>query len=50
MLYEVITVCDMRVGKTGKVSRSTFVEGVMRSKARLTYNQVNDFLTGKSGT
>jgi ribonuclease R len=42
-------VCDMRVGKTGKVSRSTFAEGVMRSKARLTYNQVNDFLTGKSG-
>ena len=42
-------VCDMRVGKTGKVSRSTFVEGVMRSKARLTYSQVNDFLGGKSG-
>jgi len=42
-------VCDMRVGKTGKVSRSTFAEGVMRSKARLTYNEVNDFLTGKSG-
>jgi ribonuclease R len=42
-------VCDMRVGQSGKVSRSTFVEGVMRSKARLTYNQVNDFLTGRPG-
>jgi ribonuclease R len=41
-------VCDMQIGKTGKVSRSTFVEGVMRSKARLTYGEVNDFLTGKS--
>jgi ribonuclease R len=41
-------VCEMRVGKTGKVGRSTFVEGVMRSKARLTYGQVNDFLTGVS--
>ncbi len=41
-------VCDMRVGKTGKVTRSSFVEGVMRSKARLTYAQVNDFLTGKT--
>ncbi|MFQ5609345.1 MAG: ribonuclease R, partial [Woeseiaceae bacterium] len=39
-------VCDMRVGADGKVSRSTFVEGVMRSKARLTYSQVNDFLSG----
>ena len=41
-------VCDMRIGKTGKVSRATFVEGVMRSKARLTYSEVNAFLTGES--
>ena len=41
-------VCEMRIGKTGKVSSAQFVEGVMRSKARLTYGQVNDFLTGKS--
>ena len=40
-------VCDMRVAKTGKVTRSSFAEGVMRSKARLTYSQVNDFLAGK---
>ena len=39
-------VCDMRVSKAGKVTRSEFVEAVMRSKARLTYGQVNDFLTG----
>jgi len=43
-------VCDMRVGQDGKVTRSTFVEGVMRSKARLNYSQVGAFLTGdKSG-
>jgi ribonuclease R len=41
-------VCDMRIGKTGKVSRSTFVEAVMRSKARLTYGEVNAFLSGES--
>ena len=41
-------VCDMRIGKTGKVSSAKFVEGVMRSKARLTYSEVSDFLTGKA--
>ncbi|MGI9220521.1 MAG: ribonuclease R, partial [Woeseiaceae bacterium] len=41
-------VCDMRVGKDGKVKSSKFVEGVMRSSARLTYSQVGDFLDGKS--
>ena len=40
-------VCDMRVTREGKVTRSSFHEAVMRSKARLTYQQVNDFLTGK---
>ncbi len=39
-------VCDMRVGEDGKVTRATFVEAVMRSKARLTYSQVNAFLSG----
>ena len=39
-------VCDMRVSQDGKVTRATFVEAVMRSKARLTYSQVNDFLSG----
>ena len=41
-------VCDMRVNRDGKVTRSEFVEAVMRSKARLTYSQVNAFLTGTS--
>ncbi len=39
-------VCDMLVSEDGKVTRATFVEAVMCSKARLTYSQVNDFLTG----
>lgn len=43
-------VCDMRVAENGKVMRSTFVEGLMRSKARLTYTEVADFLEGKSTT
>ena len=41
-------VCDMRVSADGKVSKSSFVEGVMKSSARLTYSQVDGFLTGKS--
>ena len=41
-------VCDMRIDKDGKVSKSTFVEAVMNSSARLTYGQVGDFLSGKA--
>ena len=41
-------VCEMRVNADGKVARSKFYEAVMRSSARLTYAQVNDFLTGQS--
>ncbi|MEM8817670.1 MAG: ribonuclease R [Pseudomonadota bacterium] len=41
-------VCDMRINAEGKVTRSTFHEAVMRSKARLTYSQVSDFLSGQS--
>ena len=33
-------VCEMRVGRDGKVSRARFFEGVMRSQARLTYEEV----------
>ena len=40
-------VCEMQVGLAGKVSSAKFYEGVMRSRARLTYSQVNDFLTGR---
>ena len=43
-------VCDMHVSSSGKVSKATFFEGVMRSKARLTYSQVGDFLSGASKT
>ena len=43
-------VCDMRVSKSGEVKRATFFEGVMKSKARLTYSQVGDFLSGASTT
>ncbi|MEX2496398.1 MAG: ribonuclease R [Woeseia sp.] len=39
-------VCEMRVNPDGTVARSRFFEGVMRSAARLTYTEVNDFLTG----
>jgi len=41
-------VCDMRIDTSGKVTKSTFVEAVMRSSARLTYEQVSAFLTGES--
>jgi ribonuclease R len=34
-------VCDMEVTASGKVERSKFYRGVMRSHARLTYSQVN---------
>ena len=41
-------VCEMRVNVDGKVTRATFFEGVMRSKARLTYSQVNELLVGEA--
>jgi ribonuclease R len=37
-------VCEMRVGRDGKVSRARFFEGVMRSQARLTYDEVSSLL------
>ncbi len=43
-------VCDMRVSAAGKVTKSTFFEAVMKSKARLTYSQVGDFLSDASKT
>ena len=41
-------VCDMRISADGKVTKSTFVEAVMNSSARLTYDQVDSYLTGKT--
>ncbi len=43
-------VCDMQVSPEGKVTKSSFFEGVMKSRARLTYSQVGDFLRGASRT
>ena len=43
-------VCEMRVGKDGKVTRSKFYEAVMRSAARLTYGKVDAFLSGQDAS
>lgn len=37
-------VCEMRIDKDGKVTRSRFMEAVMRSAARFTYEQVDRML------
>jgi ribonuclease R len=37
-------VCEMRINARGKVSRTRFFEGVMRSHARLTYTEVAAYL------
>src|SRR5207247_707329 len=39
----------MRVSKTGKLSRGTFYEAVIRSHARLTYDQAWSYLESRSG-
>jgi ribonuclease R len=38
----------MRISADGKVTKSTFVEAVMKSSARLTYSEVDGFLSGRS--
>jgi ribonuclease R len=43
-------VCDMRVSKTGKLSKGRFYEAVIRSHARLTYDQAWAFLENPEGT
>jgi len=40
-------VCDMTVGKSGKPGRARFYEAVIRSHARLTYDQAWAFLEGR---
>jgi len=42
-------VCDMKIDANGKVTRSKFYEGLMRSAARLTYGQVNGLLSQEPG-
>ena len=39
-------VCEMHISATGKITQYRFFEGVMNSKARLTYNAVGAMLTG----
>ena len=36
--------CELRVADDGRITRSRFFEGVMRSVARLTYRDVGEFL------
>jgi len=36
--------CELRVSSDGRITRSRFFEGVMRSAARLTYHEVGAFL------
>ena len=40
-------VCDMRISRTGKIRKYRLYPAVIRSRARLTYNQVGDILAGK---
>ncbi|SDJ92838.1 ribonuclease R [Microbulbifer yueqingensis] len=40
-----VMVCEMTISRSGKMTGYTFSEGVIHSHARLTYNQVNAFLT-----
>jgi len=40
-----VIVCEMTINKSGKMTGYTFSEGVIHSHARLTYNQVNAFIT-----
>jgi ribonuclease R len=41
--------CELRVSDAGRITRSRFFEGVMRSAARLTYREVGDFLSRPDG-
>ena len=40
-------VCDMRIGRTGRIRKYRLYPAVIRSRARLTYNLVGDVLAGK---
>lgn len=40
-------VCEMTISRKGRISGYRFLEGVMHSKARLTYNQVGEILAQK---
>ncbi|WP_043319156.1 ribonuclease R [Microbulbifer sp. HZ11] len=40
-----VMVCEMTIDKHGKLASYTFSEGIIHSHARLTYQQVNTFIT-----
>jgi ribonuclease R len=42
-------VCDMEIGKSGAIGEFSFYPAVFRSKARLTYDEVWDWLSGNPG-
>ena len=42
-------VCDMRISKTGMPGRTRFYEAVIRSHARLTYDQAWSYLANPQG-
>jgi len=42
--------CEMRVNSQGKVTRARFFEGLMNSKARLTYTRVAAFLANQAAS
>jgi len=41
--------CELRVSEAGRITRSRFFEGVMRSAARFTYGEVGGFLARPEG-
>ncbi len=42
-------VCEMRIGKDGEIGKSKFYEAVMRSRARLIYDDVAEILENPKG-
>lgn len=43
-------VCEMHISPTGKLTKYKFYEAIMCSKARLTYNQVDELLAGNKNS
>lgn len=50
MVDRLVMVCEMELDNAGQLLNSQFYEGIIRSAARLTYTQVNQLLTGDSGS
>ena len=44
-----VVACDLRVSASGQVTGYAFTEAIMRSRARLTYDEVAAFLRGEPG-